>query len=494
MNNLRYRRQFLLTPVLCEDLSNWKIHNVDNYYLYVHPDCQMVKASGLSDVYLIGYLLDPHYPQKTSKDIISELSDYKNIGDLTGILYKLTGKFVLIIKKGEDLLFFNDACGLKTLYYTKSKGKIYAASQPLLIGKVLKLIKSSIYDEYFNSLYVKKNVEHWLPIGVTFYKDVFQLTPNHYLSLSEYKQIRYWPFKKLEKGNYAGLLYRFVKILQKIMDTAQGHMDLAISLTAGWDSRILLSASKAFSQDVVYYTLKYRGMNDDSPDVKIPKLLAASLKLKHSLLDCQQEATKEFIDIYEHNTDMAHFNDWGKIAYGLYETYPQEKVAVKGNCSEVGRCYYYPYGKHKEILSEDDFLHLETGWEKMGFIKECLKNWYNETKRLESDYGYDLYDLFYWEHRMGSWQAQSQLEWDIAQEVFTPFNSRELLDLMLAIDPSYRKAYSPVLYSDAMKILWAEVLSEPINPLSNKRKFKKLIGSILTKTGVLPVLMKILKK
>ena len=108
-------------------------------------------------------------------------------------------------------------------------------------------------------------MEHWLPIGVTFYKDVFQLTPNHYLSLSEYKQIRYWPFKKLEKGNYAGLLDRFVKILQKIMDTAQGHMDLAISLTAGWDSRILLSASKAFSQDVVYYTLKYRGMNDDSP-------------------------------------------------------------------------------------------------------------------------------------------------------------------------------------------------------------------------------------
>ena len=62
---------------------------------------------------------------------------------------------MLIIKTENDFVFFNDACGLRTFYYTNNNNNIYAASQPLLINKVLQIKKTKAYEDYFNSDYVE---------------------------------------------------------------------------------------------------------------------------------------------------------------------------------------------------------------------------------------------------------------------------------------------------------------------------------------------------
>ena len=84
--------------------------------------------------------------------------------------------------------------------------------------------------------------------------------------------------------------------------------------------------------------------------------------------------------------------------------------------------------------------------------------------------------MFYWEHRIGSWQAQSQLEWDTVQEVFSPFNSRELIEIMLSVDSSKRKSKRPLLYLDSISYLWKELLDVPINPVTIKTKLKKILS------------------
>lgn len=487
MDNLKYRRQFLFTPVACKELATWKIEQVDDYFLYVHSDCQFEKAFGNCHLYLIGYFFNPHEPNKTSKDILVELSKLNDIHDFPEKLYNLVGRFVLVIKTHSDVTFFNDACGLKTLYYTKEDDKIYAASQPLLIKEVLPLKRSSAYDEYFNSAYVAENIEHWVPSGLSFYEDVYQLVPNHYISASELEQKRYYPFQNLEIVQYADAVIQFASLLKKTVDVANRHIDkLAFSLTAGWDSRIILSTCKDIVDEVSFYTLRYRNMDDSHMDIRIPMSLSRTLKLKFDIFDCEQDVSKQFAEVYEANTDMAHLNDWGKIAFGMSKTDLPRKVAVKGNCSEIGRCYYFPDRKHhlnpdSANLTEKDFISLEKGWENMNFIREGLSKWNDGLKG--KSFNYNLYDLFYWEHRTGSWQAQSQLEWDIVQEVFTPFNSRELLDLMLSIDPSKRKKKKPALYVDAMKYLWKEVLDEPINPPSFRKKLQRLVVNVLRKTG-----------
>lgn len=470
MENLKYRRQFLLTPIETDKLQNWQVEKLDGHTLYVHPDCSLFKASSADrQYYLVGYFLNPHQPEKDSQGLLEEIS-CNEMGKIPELLYPLVGRFVLIIKEDGQFTLFNDACGLKMLFYTKRDEGLFAASQPLLFGEVTDLKRTADHEAYFNSTYVARDFEHWLPSGVSFYEGVHHLIPNHYVTGPDYKPRRFWPTQKLQEGDYAQLSDRFARLLKQTVHTAHKHMDLAFSLTAGWDSRIITSCCKDILDETMFYTLRYRKMDDENKDIRIPKALAKKLNLNHSILDCQKGMTEEFSAIYTDNSDMAHLNDCGYIAYGMYQTFPQDKVAVKGNCSEIGRCFYYSNGKHRKLTSASDIVRLEKGWSELDFINRQMESWYAPIKEEQGNFGYDLLDLFYWEHRMGSWQAQSQLEWDVVQEVFSPFSSRELLDLMFAINSSYRKASKPRLYVDTMKMLWPEVLSEPINP--HKRRVR----------------------
>lgn len=177
--------------------------------------------------------------------------------------------------------------------------------------------------------------------------------------------------------------------------------------------------------------------------------------------------------------------DWGEMAYIMSKEYPSERISIKGNCSEIGRCTYTRATGRRRSQADPlgDHLMYEAQWKKINFIQKGISEWIEEVKPEEVNCGYDIYDLFYWEHRMGSWQAQAQLEWDIVQETFVPFNNRELLDIMLRIDPIYRCTDNNLLYKKAMENLWPEVLSEPINPKNIKifRKLRNMIKRILFK-------------
>ena len=83
---------------------------------------------------------------------------------------------------------------------------------------------------------------------------------------------------------------------------------------------------------------------------------------------------------------------------------------------------------------------------------------------MGNTYNIHILDLFYWEHWAGNFAAMSQAEWDIVQEVFTPYNCRRLLTNMLSVDERLRDHDETVFYRELINELWPEVLSEPINP------------------------------
>ena len=82
------------------------------------------------------------------------------------------------------------------------------------------------------------------------------------------------------------------------------------------------------------------------------------------------------------------------------------------------------------------------------FFHESLDSWLHDAKEFSDKMHINILDLFYWEHRMGSWQAQSQLEWDIVQESFTPFNHRKLIEIMLSVKPELRQEPDYVFFKN----------------------------------------------
>jgi hypothetical protein len=121
---------------------------------------------------------------------------------------------------------------------------------------------------------------------------------------------------------------------------------------------------------------------------------------------------------------------------------------------------------------------VEPGWAQVPFVQADLEKWLKDATAVSERTGVDVLDLFYWEHRMGGWQAQSQLEWDIVQEAYTPFNHRRLLETMLAVPSQLRCLPDVVLYKEMCRAMWPQVLDAPINPeepISLEEAFKLMI-------------------
>lgn len=486
MKNLKFRRQFLFTRQKSDKFLDWKKEEIGDYFLYAHPDNELNRVCKRDiDITLIGFFINPHFPDRSNKEILEDLSSNKSIDAISRSLYSLVGRFVLIIKIQDNFTFFHDTCGLKSIFYTKQNCGFYAASQPLLLKKVTKIKKDKKFKEYKESEYKKNAREHWIPCGSSLYEDVYQLVPNHYLNVSDYKQIRFWPVRQLQKKELDKSVTDFSKILKNTLIAANNRFDIALPVTSGWDSRILLSACKDIAKGIYFYTYLYRNLNEDSYDIKIPKKMLSELGLEHHIIDTKKTLNKSFAKVYTENSDMAHLDDWGYIANGIINQFPQGKTAVKANCAEIGRCVFYDLVEwNPDISTSEGFLNLGAHWEDIDFAKDQIQLWFDDIERSKINLGYNLLDLFYWEQRMGSWQAQAQLEWDIIHESFTPFNNRELIDIMLAVDPKYRKKHNYLFFTKVMEYLWKDVLDIPIKPVSMSIRIKRSIKKWLIYLGI----------
>ncbi len=495
MENLKFRRQFLLTAKECKEINHWNREQLGSYVIYAHPDCEfsVFEEGNGTKVVLVGYFFDPNLPNQDETKILQNISSADTLEEITELIYPLVGRFVLFIQSLETYIF-HDACGLKSVFFTVYDSGFYAASQPNLLKLVVPIEEGSNYRKYYESDYVKTHKEHYIPTGISLYESVQQLIPNHYINLNEGRQRRFWPTKELTTLELDSADRKITHILLETMRIAASRFSLAVPLTAGLDSRILLSACKDIKDELKFYTLKYRKLDNKSADLRIPIQMAASHNLDYEVLDCVQEPDPEFLKIYSDNSDMAHIDDWGFIANGMYKTFNPKLTTLKGNCIEIGRCVYFKNGKHPEKLTVTDLLDRQYYWDQLDFVVDGLKKWLDEISDENINKGYQVWDLFYWEHRVGGWQSQSQLEWDIVQEAFTPFNNRELIDLMLRVDKEHRIKPELTLFTNLITQLWPELLIHQINPKSRTRKVLNFVKKPFTNMDIYDKLVKMIKR
>ncbi len=507
-SNLLFRRQFLMTPDagiadagLAEagiadagaSLSHWQQTRVGHYRLYAHPDSQLssvTSADATVTAALVGFIIDPDCPESSNVDVLNTIVGFAGlvvdladlVARISDYLSSVSGRFVLVISTPQETLLFHDPCGLRTVYYTKYQGKTFVGSQPLIFKHVLPLEEGERFASYMGSSYVQTHIEHWIPSGCSLYEEVHQLVPNHYLRLSTLEQIRYWPLRKLSQRPASEVVAEASDLLRRIMLAAANRFRLALPLTVGWDSRTILSASKSIAPEMVFFTLQYRDLQPQSNDIRIPAKLLRSLGLKHNIIDCNIAVPEAFREMYQRNAAPAHMDDWGYMAYAMFLAIPQDRVCVKGNCSEVAKCFYYKSGAHPPITSPDQITALVNGWQTIPFIREQIATWYDQASEVSAGAAIDILDLFYWEHRMGGWQAQGQLEWDIVQEAFTPADHRGLLELLLSTPAELRSAPDYHLLRMILKALWPEVLRQPVNPAPAERRLTKLFRNLTALT------------
>ena len=156
VETLLYANQFILGPRFAENFSSWqRLRAGDAVFLTVHPllsVCQLSRDN--KTLTLLGYILDPERPEAGDCEIldslINKLSPCETFFKHTSIF---GGRWVLIADDGANIRLFNDAIGLRQVFYTDKDvtGELWCASQPEMIADLLSLPMNTDAVDFVNS-------------------------------------------------------------------------------------------------------------------------------------------------------------------------------------------------------------------------------------------------------------------------------------------------------------------------------------------------------
>jgi hypothetical protein len=476
LEKLIYRRQFVLGPHYVDQLAHWKRLKIgQNLYLSAHPDLNLVhRESADASLTLLGYILNPNQPEADDRMIIDQLLQKvhaaNGIKDIIQSTEVLGGRWILIAKTKDNWFLFNDPCGYRAAFYTDrcSENNFWCASQPGLFRFVLNLNADPDAIDYLDTNKYRHygNKEFIFPGERSIFKEIKHLLPNHYLNLNSGSVKRYWPNESLEPIAFNDCVAESSRILINTMKAAARRFKLALSLTAGRDSRLILASSRQIADQIHFFTGIYWNHDKKSPDAVIPAKLLSKLNLKHQVIQCPKKMKRSFARIYNANVTPAHAV-YGTIAQGFFAQLPQDRVMLKGNAIPIIKGGYDYYRKNNEITPQ--FFNKVLGVDGSPFAQNAIQKWLNGIQN--TIFNVDILELFQWEIKEGSWQAMSQLEWDlVTEEILVPYNNRYLLALMLGLDKEHRIKPDYRLHEALTRYSWPELLEYPINPRIKKRR------------------------
>ena len=433
---------------------------------------------------LVGFLLDPDKPDATDADILQRvLRESSGLEALIAATENLGGRWALVATFGNKKYLFNDALGLRQAFYTDPEctGSLLVMSQPKIGADLLDLTIDIAAQEFIDSHDFRSNPEYKWPGASTPYSEIKHLLPNHYLDLGTGLCHRYWPNRRLEKIELNDAVNEFSSLLKGLIEAAASRFDLALAVTAGIDSRLVLAASKDVRDKISYFTVRQWMAPDDHADVAVSGKLLDQLGLQHSIIKASVTTTPEFSRVFKKNVFMAH-DHYGSDAEAILKYFSRKKVAVTGSGAEMGKCCYDLLGlDHGDITAEQ----LLTVLHEMGTHKFSIQHIQQWLQGLGDTHNVNLFDLLFWDLSHGNWLPMTQLEFDIAwKDIFTPYNCRTILTIMLSVDEKYRKEPDPKLFLETIRNLWPEVLCEPINPhketeeVGIRQRIKNLIKSL----------------
>lgn len=473
--------QFLLGPLHADRLEGWQRISIDNRTkLTVHPDLTTAQASNKEkSLTLIGCILDPNDPVAGNVDVLgSLLPHFSSIDELVKSTGRFGGRWIIIATSGEKKFLFNDALGLRQVFYTEpdETGSLWSMSQPGIGAEVLTLVPDEAATEFIDSHPFRSNPEYRWPGEASPFQELKHLLPNHWLDFDTGSSHRYWPIEPLARVEPEVAIERLSVLFPGIIRAAAQRFDLMLSITAGIDSRLVLAAARDIENALSFVTMQQGGMPHDHADLTIPGKLLERLGLPHEVIRAQMSMTPDFSRAFKRSVLNAH-DHYGPDAEAILRRFSRAKAVLTGSGGEVGRCSFrkeLPWSERKTITP----AHL--AWlqrmDREPFALRYFERWLNDVKPRHD---VKLLDLFEWEQGHGNWLAMTQLEFDIAwREIITPFNCRDVLTTLLGVEERYRRAPDYLLFRELIRKLWPEVLQEPINPQPRQSLFQLLKNTV----------------
>lgn len=476
---LHFRRQFILGPKEVYPSDDWAcIKIMKNLFLSTHPDLSVHKTEEKNNIILlIGYILDPYHTFWDSDQIVQYLiKSSSNIDDLFENISVMGGRYVLIARINDESIIFNDPVGYRQIYYTIDKeGNTWCASQPARIAEAIEINEDERIKNELNKIELFKDTsEYWLPGELTIYNNVHHLIPNHYLNLDKKRVYRFWPKNNIEPLSLNEVAEDSSKLMQGIMKSAANRFNLALGVTAGADTRVILAASKDIANKIYFFTYTHPGLDENGPDIAIPRQILEANGLDHHIIPYDDNMDDDFKYHFFQNTQIPRVmkGNNANTVYKYFKKTSKEMLVCNGEIGGIAKRFYrLPYF----LPLNGTVLSILTKMAGSKHIEESHERWL-ESAKIAQKHGIHILDLLYLEGRMANWSSMATSEYDIAFDSLSPFNCRRIIQNFLYAPKNYRKSGSYKIHNALINYMWPELSKYPINPqIGIKNKIKKRI-------------------
>lgn len=463
MKNLIFRRQFILTSRKIQVDASWKRVKLSkiqrNCFIYSHPDLEhTVSSNDITELHLMGYILDPHHPENSNQDVLDNLLRCSSFDALAAATDTLTGRFVLIHTHNGNIKVLNDATGLRELYYYNNGKDFACGSTPNIIAKYLPIERDDDKEinYFFNSPEFSKYGK-WIG-SRTIFKGVMKLVPNHYLDLLQNRTYRYWPREERKTTELNKATQTAADILTGTFDAILRRNPIQQTITSGWDTRLLLAASKKHMNEIGYYFI--RGFKADtglsgSMDYLITKKIAGqyNLSMQYYVQD-NDFVDEEFKNIFYSNNIYSR----SKLLWVYYYVYVNKFENLMTVSGTEGNVFFRLKSDIDRSVDQPAYFAKKYHYENFPYAIDSLAEWIDGLKEARK-LNYCVLDMFYWEQLLGNWGAMLSSEQDIVRDELRPFNNRELVSTLGQVAPKFRYKDYPLNYVKTIELLWPEILN-----------------------------------
>lgn len=460
-------------------IEGWRSIEFSNYYLKYCPTLGCEYATeGEVEIVMLGYALNPFDGANNNREIITKLALEleKNEDGFYDYLNELSGRFLLFVVYKDNHFALQDATALRTCFYTETDLPFTLSSHSGLIGELYDLSIDPLVLEITNSpKYHLGGV--YLPGVMSSFQEVKQLLSNTQYNVKNRQVARFFP---IEGVNERELDDSFIEeastLLNRQNDMIFSRFNIALSLTAGLDSRLSLSFLKNHKEAFSSFTYTIWGNRSHKIDADVASDMSKKFSFNHEHV---KYSKNDGNDTVSKSISRSH----GGIRRGpavheaFRDFFPSEYINLRSSVSEVFRCYWQknPVNRNAK-LPLDKILNLY----KKDIKGICEKPWieFVEVQKFPQErfHGYDPIDLFYWEHRMSNWFSQVLLDADTSHESFVPYNNRKLLIFFLSVP--FEDRLEDKIPEKLIRHNWPELLEFPINP-----KEYPVVENISSSTG-----------
>lgn len=351
------------------------------------------------------------------------------------LLDSVGGRYTVVRCRSGHVEVYHDAIGARSVYYSESEDLI--SSHAFLIQETAAHPARSPEEGS------QGFITGW---DRTPFIGISALLPNHSLHPASWSVVRYFPRtdNRYVTWTHQERLAEFIRIWNRQLEHIKVESgSVILSITGGADSRTTLALSRDHLEDFRTFTYTRRpSRSRSSASLALDKTIVDNLKStveipnhRYFMIEDEDSTVPDSIRSLLAKNSIGNHGSW--LIPHYLKAFPEEGCThLRGFGYEIGRAYWIPKSESNSLAGlwalHRSRLNRRNTPENPESQRRNFDEGIHKWDYRQEMHGYNIYDIYYWEARVGRWGAEVLNETDIAFQTVVPINTRELLEITLS--------------------------------------------------------------